>query len=55
MFPAVRAIANQRSPAEVDHEIQVFQRQLADQDGHIIQVLDLGFRANATDWFGLHA
>jgi hypothetical protein len=35
MFAAVGGIADQRSAAEVDYEIQVFQRQLTDQDGHI--------------------
>ena len=37
MFPAVGGIADQRSAAEVHHEIEMFQRQLADQDGHIIR------------------
>jgi len=39
MFPAVGRIANQRSAAEVNHEIQAFQGQLADQDGHLVRDL----------------
>src|SRR5437762_2716443 len=40
LFPAMGGVADESLSAHVDHKVQVFERNLADKDGHVIR--DLG-------------